>query len=101
MFKKAAHNRTDADVLGDAGNAGPERTDPAHDEVDLHAGAGRLIQRDDGVDLNQGVHFRDDPRRATLRGVRRFALNQLQHPGVQGEGRLQDFLELAGPAWRG
>ena len=41
VLEEAADDALDADVLGQAGHAGPQAADAAHDEIDRHAGLAR------------------------------------------------------------
>ena len=49
MLEEAAEHRADADVLAQALDAGHERADRAHDEVDLGARLRRLVELLDDV----------------------------------------------------
>ena len=70
VLEEAAEDRAHADVLREARHARPQRAGAAHDQVDLHAGLRRRVQRADHVLLDQRVHLRDDARRLAFARVR-------------------------------
>ena len=49
VLEEAADDRLDADVFRQARHARPQAADAAHHEVDLHAGARRLVERVDDL----------------------------------------------------
>ena len=63
VLEEPADDADHPDGLADAGEPRPEAADPAHDQVDRHAGLRGLVQRDDDVGIHQRVHLGDDPRR--------------------------------------
>ena len=69
-----------ADTVGQPLDLRPQAADPAHDQVDLHAGLRRAVERLDHLRVHQRVHLHDDARRPPGRGVLRLALHQLQEP---------------------
>ena len=97
MLEEAADDRAHADVLRHARHSRPQRADAAHDEVDLHAGARRVVQRLDDLRFDQRVHAC-----ATMRAVAPvarmlgLARDQLQQRCVQRERRLQQLPAACG-----
>ena len=65
----------------------PGRSDrhPAHDQVDLHAGLRRLIERLDHRRLQQRIHLGDDARRPSRLRMLRLAPNQTQETLRHGQ----------------
>jgi hypothetical protein len=53
MLEKSSDDGAHPDVVGDTGYAGTKRAQPADDEVDLHAGPRRLVQRFDDPRVHQ------------------------------------------------
>ena len=74
VFQEPAHDAADADVLAETLDAGPQRADAAHHQIDLHAGLRRLVERLDDALFEQRVHLGDNARRAALARVVGFAL---------------------------
>jgi hypothetical protein len=60
MFKEAADDRLDADVLGQAGHLRPQAADAAHHQFDLDAGIAGLIERIDDFRIDQRIHLHPD-----------------------------------------
>ena len=73
------------------GNARPQCTQAADDEVDLHAGARSAIQRLDHMRIHQRIHLGDDPARAAGRREIGFVVDLLDHLVVQAERRHQQL----------
>ncbi len=94
VLQETADDRAHPDVVRDAGHPGAQGAGAAHDQVDLHAGLRSGIQRADHLRFVEGVHLGDDPPGAPAGRQPRFALDPLQQARVQGEGRLQQALEL-------
>ena len=69
VLQEAADDALDADVLGQAGDARPQAADAAHDEVDLHAGLARLVERIDDLRVDERVHLHPDGGLAAGLGV--------------------------------
>ena len=97
MLEEAPEDRAHADILGDSWDAGPERADAAHDQVDLDPGVRGLVERLDDARLDQRVHLGDDPRRPAGEGVLGLARDAREERVVQRERRLQQLSELRGP----
>ena len=71
-------------------NAGTQRADAAHDQVDLHARHRRVIQRLDDLRLDQRVHLGDDARRLALRAmaISRSVFSSSASCSVNGDCRI-------------
>ena len=78
------------------GDAGPQAADAAHDEVDRHAGGGRLVERVDDLGVDQRVHLHPDRRRPAGLGVRDLLVDVLEDALAQGQRRHRHALELGG-----
>ena len=94
VLEEAAEDRAHADVLGRAGHARPQRARAAHDEVDLHPGLRRRLQRADHALLDQRVHLRLDARGPAFLRMLRLAADHLDDAPVHRERREQQALEL-------
>src|ERR1700753_3168292 len=57
VLEEAADDWFDANVLGEAGNAGAQATDAAYDEFNRNAGLRSLVKRIDDVGIDQRIHF--------------------------------------------
>src|SRR4051794_37084843 len=55
VLEEAADDRLDPNRLGEAGDAGAQAADAAHDEVDLHPGRACLVELVDDYRVDQGV----------------------------------------------
>ena len=80
MLEEAADDADHADAIAHAGDARAQAADAAHDEIDLHAGLRRAIERIDHLGIDERVHLRDDARRPARARVLGFALDQLEEP---------------------
>src|SRR6266581_4344425 len=101
MFEEAADHRADPDVVGEAGHAGAQDADAADDQVDGDAGLAGLVERGDGLGLDQGVHLGDDAARAALARRRGFAANGGEQARMQSEWRLPEVAQAGGLAEAG
>src|ERR1700731_234955 len=69
MLEEAADDRLDANVLRKAGNAGPQATNAAYDQVDRYPRGGRLIERIDHDRVDQRIHLHPDRGRPARLGM--------------------------------
>ena len=69
MLQETPDDRFDPDILRQPGHAGPQATNAANHEIDLHAGLARRIKRIDDHRVDQRVAFAPDRGRAA--GLRR------------------------------
>ena len=81
VLQEPPDDRLDADILRQPGHARPQAADAADHRHDLHAGAGRLIQRVDQFHVGQAVHLQPDGRRLALAGEGDFLVDQRQQLG--------------------
>src|SRR5215469_5317934 len=49
VLEKTPHNAAHANAIADAANAGPQRADAAHDQIDFDAGLGGGVERRDDI----------------------------------------------------
>ncbi len=94
MLEEAADDRAHPDGVRHAGDARSQRARAAHDQVDLHAGLRGCIQGADHLRFVERVHLGDDPPGTATGSQAGLAFDPLQQARVQGEGRLQQALEL-------
>src|SRR6476646_1182339 len=78
MLEETPDDRDHADALGAPNHARPERTDSAHDEVDLHAIARGAVKGAHHVRIREPVQLRDDTRWVAGARMLRFSLDPLQ-----------------------
>ena len=78
VLEEAADDRLDADVLRQAGNAGPQAADAAHDEVDLDAGRAGVVERVDDLRIDERVQLHPDAAGPARLGVADLARDQLE-----------------------
>ncbi len=87
----AAHSN----VVAQTSQARAQGTSAAHDEIDLHPGAGGAIQGLDYGLVQEGVDLRDDASRTTVPGMAGFSLNQLYAVLGQIDRRHEEWLIVA------
>lgn len=91
VFQKGADDGTDVDRLTHSFEALFETADPAHDQFDLNAGGGGVVEGVDDARVAEGVHLGDDLRRFTAFGVVALPVDEgdefLAQP-VGGEGQF-------------
>ena len=93
VLEEAPDDRLHADALGQAGNAGPETADAAHDEVDLDAGLAGVVERVDDLRIDQRVHLHPDLRRAAGLGVGHFRRDETEDGPPQHMRRDRQALQ--------
>ena len=94
MLEEAADDRAHPDVLRHAGNSRTQAADAADDEIDIDAGAGRLVERANDLGLHERVELRDDVARSAVRRVARLAPNEPEQALVQIERRLRQEVQI-------
>src|SRR6476661_7350005 len=60
VLQETTDNRADGDVLTQPGDAGAQRADPAHGDVDRHPGAGGPVEGVDDPLVHDRVHLQPD-----------------------------------------
>src|SRR5581483_11332145 len=78
VLKKASDNAAYAYAVADAANTGPKRGHATYDQVDLDSGLRRAIKRSDNIFVEQGIHLRDDARRASESCMVCFTRDQVE-----------------------
>ena len=96
MLEEAADDALHVDVLGEARNARPQAADAAHDEVDLHAGLARLVERVDDLAVDQRVHLHPDGGRAPGLGVVHLLADVVEDARADAVRADRHRLELGG-----
>ena len=86
-----------------SGIRGPQATDAAHDEVDLHAGAGGFVEFLDDFLIHERIELHDDAAGFPGRGVIAFAFDHSDEAVLQVEGRDEQFFQagITGQAGEG
>src|SRR5262245_43355172 len=84
-----------ADAVGQAGHAGSQAADAAHDQVDLHAGLARRVQLLDDGGIDEAVHLGDEPSRAPRARVVGLPPDALDEAVAQVGGSDQQVVEAA------
>ncbi len=91
VLQEASQDAAHADRLAESRNTGAQAADAAHDQIDLHAGLRGAIEGGDDFGVDQGVHFKDQLAVAILLMNRNLALDAIDNPGAQPQGRDQQF----------
>ena len=89
VLQKPTDDGTHANVLRSPGNARAKATEPPHDQIDRHTGAGGFAERLNDLRVFELVHFGHDTRRLSRAPVIHLACNQLQQPQTHGRRRHQ------------
>ena len=84
MFQEAADDALDADIVRQAGHAGPQAADAAHHQFDPHAGLAGAIERVDHVRIDQRIELDPDRGRPARAGVHDFLLDAPRSDGRAG-----------------
>ncbi len=84
MLEEAADDALDADVVGEAGNTGPQTTDAAHHHVDLNAGLARAVERIDDAVIDDRIELRPYMARPPRLDMGDFGLDVLDSSAVPG-----------------
>src|SRR2546427_8417489 len=77
VLEEASQDADDADAVGQAGDARPERAHAPHDEVDVDAGRRCAVQRRDDLGIGETVELGANPRGPPRSGVLRPAADEL------------------------
>ena len=101
VFEEATDHRAHPDIFGDAGQARAQAAHAADDQVALDAGLGGAVERLDQLGFGQRVALDDDMGALALARVACLPLDHFDDPFVQGEGGVQQLLDLAGAAHAG
>ena len=64
VLEETADDTDDANVFAQARNLGPQTTNAADDQIDLHPGAGSFIELLDDLLIDERIEFHDDARRS-------------------------------------
>ena len=75
MFQEPVHDAAHGDIRAESFDPGPQATDAAHDEVNLHARLRCAVERLDGALVHQRVELGNDARGQTGASIGDFALN--------------------------
>src|SRR5688572_21116951 len=97
MLEETPDHGLDPDVVGKAGDAGPEATDTAHDELNLHALLARVVKRIDDLGIDQRIHLEPDIGRLPVLGECDFAPDMLEQRLPEVHRRSGYGLELGRP----
>src|SRR5262245_5421976 len=94
MLEEATDDALDADIVGEARDAGPQAAYAADDEIDLDAGIARDIEGIDQPGIDQRVELGPDLGRAPRLGMGDLLLDMVEQPLLERQGRDRDPLEL-------
>ncbi|MNM97035.1 hypothetical protein D3C81_1095310 [compost metagenome] len=93
VLQEAAYHRPHGDVVRHPRHARPQRAHAAHDQVDLHAGARRLVEFVDDRRLQQRIHLGDDARPLARPRIARLRADMLHEVAVHRERRLPEVVQ--------
>ena len=96
VFEEAADDRLDADRLGQAGHAGTQAADPAHDEVDLDPVPARVVEGVDHHRVDERVAFGPDGGWFARLGVFDLLADVVEQPRPERDRRDGEPLEPDG-----
>ncbi len=85
MLEEAPDDGAHRDVLRQARHSRAQRAHPTDDQVDLHAGARRLVQLVDDRWLQQRIHLGHDARGLAGAGVAGLRADMLHQVALHGE----------------
>ena len=94
VLQESPDDGTHPDIVRQAGDTRPQRADTAHDQVNLHAGAGCRVERLDDFRFQQRVHFCNDARGLAGLGIAALAIDGSDDVRVQREGRHPQVMEF-------
>ena len=93
MFEEPADDADDANVFAQVRNPRAQATDAAHDQVDLHAGAGGFVEFLDDLLVDERIELHDHAAGFSGRGMVAFAFDHSDEAVLQVEGRHQQFFQ--------
>src|SRR5262249_54378709 len=96
VLQETADDALCTDVLRQSGHARSQAADAAHDEVDLHAGLTRLVQRIDDLRIDQRVELHPDGALAPGLGMGDLVADVRQETGADALRAGGDGLDLGG-----
>ena len=76
VFEEAADNAAHTNAAADAANAGAQRADAAHEEIDFDSGLRSAIERLNHVFIEERIHLGDNARGTALAGVFGLAIDE-------------------------
>jgi len=89
VLEKTPNNADDADVFAEIWNFRTQATDSAHDQINGHICARRLIELLDDLLIDERIHLRNDPGRLACECVIALSLDQFREPAMHIERRDQ------------